>query len=485
MNDDLLRVITDLDRLAALEATSLLDGGEEPAFDRLTRLAAKVLGTPVALLSLVDDHRQFFPSATGLPEPWASRRETPLTHSFCKHVVANGEPFVVDDARVHPDVHDNPSVEELGVVAYAGVPLRTSEDHVLGALCAIDSSPRQWTSNEIDVLKELAASFVREVELRATTRECVRQSAILRSVLDTMGDGVIVADPDGRPLLFNATIRGQLGSDRAGPPETWPSAFGMFLSDGVTRCPPEQVPLTRALAGERVEPMELWVRMPGMAEARWHSVNASPIHDERGVLLGAVTVGRDVTERKRAEEQLAERAEALRAASMSDELTGLCNRRGFMMLGEQQLELAERGGRSVMLLFVDCNGMKQINDRLGHELGDQALCDTAAILRASFRSSDVVARLGGDEFVVMAGDASQERVDAMLARLQVNLEAHNLCGGRAYRLSVATGSVLSDPGRGETLDGLLKRADEAMYACKRGHYARPRTPPAVRAAQRQ
>src|SRR5687767_12153776 len=89
-------------RLEALRQTGLLDSSPEPSFDRLTRLSSKFLNAPVALVSLVDAHRQFFKSSLGLPEPWASRRETPLSHSFCQHVVTSREPLVIEDARVHP-----------------------------------------------------------------------------------------------------------------------------------------------------------------------------------------------------------------------------------------------------------------------------------------------------------------------------------------------------------------------------------------------
>ncbi len=100
----------------------LLDTLPEEAFDRLTRLSARLLAVPIALVSLVDDHRQFFKSACGLPEPWATLRETPLSHSFCQHVVASKAPLVVDDARLHAQLRHNPAVIDLNVIGYLGVP---------------------------------------------------------------------------------------------------------------------------------------------------------------------------------------------------------------------------------------------------------------------------------------------------------------------------------------------------------------------------
>src|SRR5579859_1574227 len=144
-------------RLAALRKLALVDTPGELAFDRLARLAAKHLATPVALVTLVEEDRQFFKSCLGLPEPWNSWRQTPLSHSFCQHVVASGEPLVITDARCHPVFKDNPAIEDLGVVAYLGIPLLTSDKHVLGSFCVIDSAPRNWTKEQIDVVRDFAA----------------------------------------------------------------------------------------------------------------------------------------------------------------------------------------------------------------------------------------------------------------------------------------------------------------------------------------
>jgi signal transduction histidine kinase len=159
------------ERLEALRATRLLDSPPEEAFDRLTRLASYVLGVPVALVSLVADDRQFFKSCVGLPEPWASRRGTPLSHSFCQHAVAAAEPLIIEDARVHPLVSENLAIRDLDVIAYAGFPLTTSSGEVLGTFCAIDSEPRVWSDDEISFVREMAASAITEIELRTAVSE--------------------------------------------------------------------------------------------------------------------------------------------------------------------------------------------------------------------------------------------------------------------------------------------------------------------------
>jgi GAF domain-containing protein len=167
---ELLGILRNLNRIAALERTGLLDSPAEEPFDRLSRLASRLLKTPVALVSLVDRDRQFFKSSTGLAEPWRSRRETPLTHSFCKHVVALDEPLVIPDARKDPAYRDNPAVRELQFIAYAGVPL-TVWGFALGAFCVIDDEPRTWSYDEVQTLKDLGECVTHEIEVRTRMRE--------------------------------------------------------------------------------------------------------------------------------------------------------------------------------------------------------------------------------------------------------------------------------------------------------------------------
>ena len=164
-------------RLAALDRTRLLDSEPEEAFDRATRLATRLLNAPVSLVSLVTPERQFFKAQTGLGEPWATRRGTPLSHSFCQYVVATRGALVVNDARNDPLVRDNPAVTELGVRSYLGVPLRETDGEVLGAFCAVDTDPRAWTHDDLEALEDIAAALGTEVALRlrvAALSQCER-----------------------------------------------------------------------------------------------------------------------------------------------------------------------------------------------------------------------------------------------------------------------------------------------------------------------
>ncbi len=178
-------------RLSALRSTELMDSAPEEELDRFTRLAARLLGAPVALVSLVDETRQFFKSAVGI-----DIRETPLSHSFCAHVVTGRSELVVNDTAVHPLVADNPVVGELGVAAYAGVPIMTANDEALGSFCVVDGKPRVWTESELASLRDLAAAATAQIDLRRKAREFRRSAALFETVLDHVDVGVLVLDLD-------------------------------------------------------------------------------------------------------------------------------------------------------------------------------------------------------------------------------------------------------------------------------------------------
>ena len=166
--DSLLEAVRDPDRLAALRATGALGGPFRPALDRIAHVAARVLNAPVAFVSLVDQDRQVFAGCVGLAkEPWASDRATPLSHSFCQHAVARREPLIINDAREDPVLKDNLAIRDLDVIAYLGVPLITPDGHALGSLCVIDDKPRLWTTEQVQLMADLAQSAVSELRLGA------------------------------------------------------------------------------------------------------------------------------------------------------------------------------------------------------------------------------------------------------------------------------------------------------------------------------
>jgi diguanylate cyclase (GGDEF)-like protein len=157
---------------------------------------------------------------------------------------------------------------------------------------------------------------------------------------------------------------------------------------------------------------------------------------------------------------------ALLALSLIDELTGLYNRRRFFVLTEQSLKLSVRTKKRLLLLFIDMDNLKWINDHHGHNEGDQALIDLAHILKKTFRESDIVARIGGDEFVVLS-ESTDENGETVLTRLYENIKDYNAKGERRYTLSISVGTTHFDPEHPVSIDELLSKADALMYAQKR------------------
>ena len=304
---------TRLDRLRAL---NILDTAPEERFDRLTRLAKRLFGVPIALVSLVDANRQWFKSCIGLDATETSREV-----SFCGHAILGNDILLIPDATLDPRFHDNPLVTgEPKIRFYAGCPLVVPGGFKLGTLCLIDVEPRTLDGEDLRALHDLA---------------------------------------------------------------------------------------------------------------------------------------------RMAEQELA----AVQLAT-TDELTRLSNRRGFLALAQQALNLCARIGAPASLLFTDMDGFKHINDRFGHAEGDNALRSFAHVLRETLRDSDVIGRIGGDEFVVLLTDTSSERSNEALARLQRAVDEFNRNSKRGYELKFSAGQLAFDPARHTSVDTLLQEADALMYQRK-------------------
>jgi len=167
----------------------------------------------------------------------------------------------------------------------------------------------------------------------------------------------------------------------------------------------------------------------------------------------------DITERKRFES-------ALQNLSLIDELTGLYNRRGFMAVTAQHLAAIRRNKKVPVILYADLDGLKKINDSLGHQAGDAAIIQTAEILKDTFRTSDIVARLGGDEFVVLAAIDKDESAESLTERLQLRFDLYNEQSTAPYKLSISVGVVHFDVDE-DSIEEVTARADRNMYEDKR------------------
>jgi diguanylate cyclase (GGDEF)-like protein len=175
---------------------------------------------------------------------------------------------------------------------------------------------------------------------------------------------------------------------------------------------------------------------------------------------GIALILNDITESKELEHRLS-------VMSNTDELTGLYNRRGFLILAHQQIKISERTRKSMVLFFADLDKMKRINDTLGHQEGDKALIATAAVLKKTFRESDIIARMGGDEFAIIAVDIEDEPRKILMKRLYDCLDYFNASEGRHHKLSLSIGIAHYDPEKPRSLDDLMAQADTSMYKEKK------------------
>jgi signal transduction histidine kinase len=173
--------LADPERLAALRATGLMDSAPEETFDRWSRLASRLLGTPIAFVNLLDDTRQFSMSSVAPGQP---ERSVPVGESFCVHAVRAGAPLAIEDARTDPRVADSVFVRAHGVISYLGVPLVTRAGHALGALCVAACTPRSWSPGEQELLAELGAGVRAEIELRTELNARIAAEARAREARD-------------------------------------------------------------------------------------------------------------------------------------------------------------------------------------------------------------------------------------------------------------------------------------------------------------
>jgi len=285
-----------------------------------------------------------------------------------------------------------------------------------------------------------------------------------RTLLEATADGVLVLGAHGRVLASNPAFCRLFGL----PPPA--EALSGVPFDELGQRLGEAFADTAHFLGRAAElqrqdgPVagECWT----MADGRVLECDVLPVLVE-GRRSEQLWLWRDVTERVRLRAGEGHGHPHEPNLSYLDELTGLCNRRGFLRFARAQLDAATLGRRPMLLIFVDLDGLKYINDRLGHAAGDRALVDTAKVLKSTFRERDVVARLGGDEFVVLVTDSSAVRAEDLLARLGMRVEALNAHPDREFHLGFSTGVAAFDPAAPEPLEELLSEADSRMYLDKR------------------
>lgn len=314
--------IEEIYRLTTLRSLDLLDTPPEERFDRLTRIARHAFDVPIALVSLVDEERQWFKSKCGL-----AASQTPRDIAFCGRTIQQDELFVVGDASKDPRFSTNPLVTgEPNIRFYSGCPVVAGEGIRLGTLCIIDTRPRDFSREELGVLRDIAAMVEREIS--------ITQMAI------------------------------------------------------------------------------------------------------------------------------------------TDELTGLLNRRGFIVQAEQSLRLCQRNEIDGCFVYIDLNKFKQVNDTYGHAEGDRCLTVFADAIRTAFRSSDLHARLGGDEFVLLLHGVKRDQADFLVRKFTSEVEKAGKSAGLEYIIEFSCGIVDYKSNETQSVEEMLRRADTMMYDSKKSSTGR-------------
>lgn len=305
------------------------------------------------------------------------------------------------------------------------------------------------------VYKEMVLKKEAEI-LKKAEEDAKRERDLAQHYLNIAGVIMLILDVEGNIALINkkgCEILGYTREELLG--KNW---FDMFVVEK------ERHELNKVFQEiikgniELFEEYENLIRTKnGIRIIHWHN---TVIRDHTGKITGTLSSGEDVTEKRRLEE-------AIKTMAITDELTGLYNRRGFFTLAQQQLKIAQRAGDSMLLFFLDLDNMKWINDTFGHQIGDVALKNTAEILKDTFRGSDIISRLGGDEFAVLALDAKLSDSRILINRLTDNLKKFNEHNDNGFELSLSTGYSVYNPDEPRTLDELIAEADAMMYEDKR------------------
>lgn len=447
----------EFERLQALDELQVLHTPHEEAFDDLVWLASQLCDAPIGLISLVSAEQLWFKARCGI-----DLESVPRNEGFCEHALARDDILEVPDARLDARFADFASVTgKPHLKFYAGMPLCGSMGHRYGTLCVLDTRPRELNSRQRDGLRRLAKRVVESLELRRNQVITQSREAAITELLEVLPDAVVTCDASGNLKEFNAAARDWHGVDpRACKEDEWAKHFGLYDAGGAALLRPDQIPLAKAWRGERVRGQMIVIRTRGK-DSRTVSCNANPLLDAKGKILGAVCSMHDVTVQTRL-------AKMMEKIALTDELTDLPNRAAWFAELNQTIVHAQRSGSPVVVLFIDLNGFKQINDTLGHATGDEVLRQFGGRLRNSCRRSDFVARLGGDEFVVCLSRLGGGPIDAARIAQKIHdaMDLPLLVHDQEMRIGCSVGVAVES---GPEFDAarLMEAADKAMYQAKR------------------
>lgn len=444
-------------RLAALHRVGLLDTAPEERFDRLTRLTATALDVPIALVSLVDEHRQWFKSKQGL-----AASQTPREQAFCAVAIKGHEDFfVVEDASADPRFRENPLVVDApNIRFYAGRVLRDSEGFALGTLCAIDRCPRRFDDSMRRALDDLA--LLTEAEINRQSMETVLQRLEESErrktlILEALSEGLMLHDSTGTIASWNPAVERLLGVTSDEMRSLTAAEWGQrtFTEEGVPWPVRNHPSLVALRTGEAVEGAILCVEHPERGRVVLE-VSARPTYGPQDEVTGTITAFTDVTAQRQAKQ--------LTHWSHHDMLTNLPNRR--LLDVELAKAITDAGDPAVAVCFLDLDRFKVVNDTLGHAAGDALLVRVANSLRSVTRPGDLACRIGGDEFLLLLHDVASVD-DAVSVAQRVLVELQRDLASEQRELGVSASVGVARWMAGESAADLIARADAALYRAKR------------------
>lgn len=439
-------------RLTALYRYGLLGRDLDDALEDLVRLATLVCELPMGAVNLIDlDHqRQVATYGT-------AASDAPRGESYCDITISEDRPVVVSDTLLDPRFVDRAfTTGVLGKLrSYAGAQLTTPEGHHLGALCVFDEQPREVTPVQVEALELLAKQAMALFEAHRRADRLIDAEQRFRLAFTNTALGMALVGLDGRFLQVNEALAGLLGRDLE-------TIEGMTIAE-LTH------PDDQEREAELMAEVVVGVRASYRVEKRylhhdghqvWVEMWSSLVRDATGEPTYVVAQVEDISVRKQIELGLVHQA-------THDALTGLPNRALLADRMEQALAAQSRGGR-LLVLSLDLDGFKAVNDTHGHAIGDQLLIGVADRLQGCVRRHDTVCRLGGDEFVVLAHDPIDRngRVEELVTRIARAMAEPFVVEGQVLPVGMTIGGV-STTGAAQRSDELLRRSDAALYHAKR------------------
>jgi diguanylate cyclase (GGDEF)-like protein/PAS domain S-box-containing protein len=329
--------------------------------------------------------------------------------------------------------------------------------HKIERLASLPDGPRYFeltTSPLRDAAGNIIAGIkiVRDITCQKLIEEDLKKSEEkYRSLVESSDDSIYLVDRDMNYLFINRRHRSRLGL---------PDGDYMGMAYSSVHTPEETEWFSEKVKMVFDVGRSFHFGTKNNRVGRYFLLTLSPVRADNNKIVAVNVISKDITELKLMEKKLHE-------LSMTDDLTGLYNRRGFFTLAEQQIKIANRTKKVILLFSADLDGLKMINDTYGHHEGDLVLVEASNIIKETFRESDIIARIGGDEFVVLMTEIPEAGPDVLTGRLQKNLEIFNAKRNRSYNLSISIGMSYYYPESPCSIDELLVQADHLMYKHKK------------------